>query len=81
LEGKNNWVSGFTDGEGSFSVSISQRNQVLVIFQIELLVREEHLIRKIQEFFFQLGGGESFITLLFHVCGVWLDLLLLNKNI
>jgi hypothetical protein len=52
-----NWVSGFTDGDGSFTISITQRNQVLVIFQIELLVREEHLIRKIQEFLFRVGGG------------------------
>ena len=41
------WISGFSEGDSSFSVSISQRNQVLVMFQIELLIREEHLVRKI----------------------------------
>lgn len=45
------WVSGFTEGEGCFSLSISKRNQVLAIFQIELHDREKHLIRKIVEFF------------------------------
>jgi len=54
-----------SEGESSFSVSISQRNQVLVIFQIELHVREEHLIKKIQEFFFQVEEGESFRNITF----------------
>jgi hypothetical protein len=63
------WVSGFTEGEGCFSLSISKRNQVLAIFQIELHDREKHLIRKIVEFFgdlcninFPLSGEASRIV-------------------
>jgi hypothetical protein len=64
-----NWVSGFTDADGSFTVSITQRNQVLVIFQIELLAREEYLIRKIQEFFFRVGGGWELSNITFPRSG------------
>ena len=50
------WVSGFTEGDGSFHVSISSKtNQVRVIYSIGLHKRDLPLILKIQEFFGGIG--------------------------
>jgi LAGLIDADG endonuclease len=54
---KPNWISGFTEGEGSFFVSISQTtNQVRIFYSIGLNNRETLLIKKIQEFFSGIGN-------------------------
>ena len=50
-----NWISGFSDGESCFYVSITKSHQVLAFFQIELHTRETTLIYKIQEFFGGIG--------------------------
>ena len=55
-----NWVSGFTEGDGSFFVSISSKtNQVRVRYGIGLNNRETPLMLKIQKFF---GGIGTFAT-------------------
>lgn len=47
-----NWISGFSEGDGSFYVSISPKtNSVRIFYKIELNERESPLISKIQEFF------------------------------
>lgn len=49
------WVSGFSEGDSSFQVSVSNTtNQVRVIYNINLHQRDLPLILKIQEFF---GGA------------------------
>jgi hypothetical protein len=50
-----NWISGFSEGESCFYVSITKTNQVLSFFQLELHNRETTLIHKIQEFFRGIG--------------------------
>lgn len=50
------WVSGFSEGDSSFHVSISSKtNQVRVIYSIGLHKRDLPLILKIQEFFGGIG--------------------------
>lgn len=50
-----NYVSGFTEGEGCFSVYVSSKtNQVYATYIIELHKREIQLLSSIQKFF---GGG------------------------
>ena len=44
------WISGFSEGDGSFYVSIFQQS-VRIVFKIELNEREIPLIYRIQEFF------------------------------
>lgn len=46
------WVSGFSEGDASFFVSISEKtNQIIMVYAIKLNNRESPLITKIQEFF------------------------------
>lgn len=53
------WVSGFSEGDASFFVSISEKsNYVRMFYSIKLNNRETPLIVKIQEFF----KGMGFIT-------------------
>ncbi len=57
-----NYVSGFTDGDGSFTVNISSKtNQVIAVYIIELHKREVPLLCSIQKFF---GGAGSINTAL-----------------
>lgn len=51
------WICGFTEGDGSFFVSISSKtNQVRIFYQIGLNDRETPLVQKIQEFFGGIGN-------------------------
>lgn len=53
------WVSGFTEGDGSFFVSISKKtntHQVKMFYSIKLRVREVPLILRIQEYFNEKGS-------------------------
>ena len=45
------WISGFVTGEGSFHVSINSINQVFPVFSIGLLIKDQLLLEKIQEYF------------------------------
>lgn len=52
-----NWVSGFTEGDGSFHVSISPKtNYVRRMYSISLNKRDLPLIIKIQEYFGGIGN-------------------------
>lgn len=56
------YVSGLIDGEGSFSVMVTQRNtakanwRVQVVFQISLHKRDRDLLNLIQDFFSNVGA-------------------------
>lgn len=51
-----NWISGFTEGDGSFHVSISSKTgQVRIFYSIGLNKRDLPLIVKIQEYFGGIG--------------------------
>lgn len=51
------WISGFTEGDGSFFISISEKtNQVRMFYSIKLNNREAPLILKIQEYFKGIGS-------------------------
>ena len=53
------WVSGFSEGDSSFFVSISEKSkQVRIIYAIKLNNRETPLVVKLQEFF----KGSGFIS-------------------
>ena len=57
-----NYVSGFTEGDGCFTVNISSKtNQVIAIYIVELHKREVPLLFSIQKFF---GGAGSINTAL-----------------
>lgn len=57
-----NYVSGFTEGDGCFTVNISSKtNQVIALYIIELHKREVPLLSSIQKFF---GGAGSINTAL-----------------
>ena len=45
------WVSGFSEGDSSFYVTIRKTNQIEAVFSIGLNVREKALLNKIQAFF------------------------------
>jgi hypothetical protein len=49
------WISGFSDGDSCFYVTITKTNYVRAVYQIELHEREITLINKIQEFFKGIG--------------------------
>jgi hypothetical protein len=51
------WISGFSEGDSSFFVSIfSKTNQVRMFYNINLNKRELPLILKIQEYFGGIGN-------------------------
>ena len=55
------WVSGFSEGDSSFQVSVSNNtNQVRVIYNINLHKRDLPLILKIQEFFGGIGNISNY---------------------
>nr|WUR10598.1 LAGLIDADG endonuclease [Elmerina hispida] len=45
------WISGFTEGDASFSVSIKSSGQTIAVYSIGLNEREEPLLVKIQSFY------------------------------
>lgn len=45
------WVSGFTEGDGCFYVSIKNSGQISAVYYIGLNIREKLLLEKIQLFF------------------------------
>lgn len=53
------WISGFVTGEGSFHVSVNSTNQVFPVFSIGLLLRDQFLLVKIQEYF---GFGRVYLS-------------------
>jgi hypothetical protein len=53
------WITGFTDGDGCFSVSISSSGQIKAVFSIGLNEREQLLLIQIQSFF---GTGNINLT-------------------
>ena len=53
------WISGFSDGDSCFSVSILGSGQIIAVFSIGLNEREHPLLIKIQSFF---GVGNIFLT-------------------
>lgn len=58
-----NYISGFSEGEGCFSVNISSKtNQIIATFIIELHNRDILLLHKIQKFFKNTGFINSSLT-------------------
>lgn len=49
------WISGFTVGDGCFSVSITKTNQVITRYTILLSNRDVSLLICIQKFFYGIG--------------------------
>lgn len=45
------WVSGFTEGDGSFYVSVKNTGQISAVYSIGLNIRDKLLLEKIKEFF------------------------------
>jgi LAGLIDADG endonuclease len=50
------WVSGFSEGDSTFSISISSKNYIRTSYQIGLNEREIFLLFKIQSFFNNVGS-------------------------
>jgi len=49
------WISGFSDGDGCFSVTITKTNQVIISYIIFLSNRDVSLLTCIQKFFNGIG--------------------------
>ena len=63
-----NWVSGFSEGDSSFFVTISEKtNRVRIIYSINLNERDLPVIWKLQEFFNDIGKISNYKNIVQYV--------------
>jgi len=75
------WVSGFTEGDGSFYVSIKNTGQISAVFSIGLNIREKLLLEKIKLFFGlgRISNKSSLNAICYEVSSITdLNLIILN---